>query len=194
MESSPLIAVAPVKPVAAYIGGKRALSRRLVELINKTPHSLYAEPFVGMGGVFLRRPYRARAEGINDISGDVATLFRVLHRHYQALMDMLRWQLTSREQFQRLCQANAESLTDLERAARFLYPQRTAFGGQVEGRNFGVSPAMPGRFDVAKLGAALEAIHERLSGVNIERLPYAELIARYDRPATPIAPSGSGPG
>lgn len=27
-------------------------------------------------------------------------------------------------------------LTDLERAARFLYLQRTAFGGEVSGRNF----------------------------------------------------------
>ena len=135
-----------------------------------------------MGGVFLRRPFRVKAEVINDISADVATLFRVLQRHYVALMDMLRWQLTSREEFQRLVAAVPDTLTDLERAARFLYLQRLAFGGKVAGRNFGVSPGLPGRFDVTKLGPLLEAVHQRLAGVVIERLPYAELLRRYDRP------------
>ncbi|MEA3015986.1 MAG: adenine methylase, partial [Sphingomonadales bacterium] len=41
--------VSPVRPVAAYIGGKRNLARRLVPLIASVPHDLYAEPFVGMG-------------------------------------------------------------------------------------------------------------------------------------------------
>ncbi len=53
--------VTPTRPVAGYIGGKRNLSRRLVERISATPHTTYAEVFVGMGGVFFvarhaRRP------------------------------------------------------------------------------------------------------------------------------------------
>ena len=96
-------------------------------------------------------------------------------------MDMLRWQLTSRAEFERLLAARADTLTDLERAARFLYLQRTAFGGKIEGRSFGVSPGLPGRFDVAKLGPVLEAVHDRMSGVVIERL-FGEFIRRYDRP------------
>ncbi|MBX8827897.1 DNA adenine methylase, partial [Ochrobactrum sp. SFR4] len=42
--------VAAVKPIAPYIGGKRQLSRTLCEMIAETPHSLYTEAFVGMGG------------------------------------------------------------------------------------------------------------------------------------------------
>ena len=91
----------PARPVAPYLGGKRALARRIIERIAAIPHTTYVEPFVGMGGVFFRRPFRARAEVVNDINQDVATLFRVLQRHYQALMDMLRWQLTSRAEFDR---------------------------------------------------------------------------------------------
>lgn len=174
----------PVAPVAAYLGGKRNLAQLLIERIGAVPHQAYVEPFVGMGGVFLRRPFRAKAEVINDLSTDVATLFRILQRHYQALMDMLRWQLTSRAEFERLLGAAPDSLTDLKRAARFLYLQRLAFGGKVQGRNFGVSPGLPGRFDVGKLGPLLEAVHERLAGVVIERLPYDRLLARYDRPGT----------
>ena len=136
------------------------------------------------GGIFLRRTWRSQAEVINDISTDVTTLFRVLQRHYVPFMDMLRWQITSRTEFERLRAANPETLTDLERAARFLYLQRTSFGGKVAHRHFGVSPGTPARFDITKLGNLLEAAHERLAGVVIERLPYAELLPRYDRPGT----------
>jgi len=185
MESSPqLIPCAPVRPVAAYIGGKRNLARLVIERLRVIPHATYVEPFVGMGGVFLRRPFKAKSEVINDISQDVATLFRILQHHYVAFMDMLRWQITSRTEFERLIAANPDSLTDLHRAARFLYVQRTAFGGKVSGRNFGVSPGNAGRFDVTKLGTILEDVHTRLAGVVIERLPWPDLIARYDRPET----------
>lgn len=37
------------------------------------------------------------------------------------------------------------------------------------------------RFDITQLGAVLEAAHERLAGAVIERLPFPDLITRYDR-------------
>lgn len=179
MESN-LVPVQPVVPAAPYLGGKRNLSSRLVARIATIPHRTYVEPFVGMGGIFLRRDARPPAEVINDISGDVVTLYRILQRHYVAFMDMLRWQLTSRADFERLRDTNPDALTDLERAARFLYLQRTTFGGKVNGRTFGVSKTTAARFDVTKLEPILAEIHERLSPVTIERLPYADLIRRYD--------------
>lgn len=179
-----LTPVAPTRPVAAYIGGKRNLAKRLVARIATIPHVTYAEPFVGMGGIFLRRNYRPRAEAINDWSADVATFFRILQRHYVAFMDMLRFQLTTRLGFEQLLRTDPTTLTDLERAARFLYLQRTAFGGRVAGRGFGVSPMNPARFDITKLAPLLEAAHERLAPVTIERLPWADFITRYDRPGT----------
>ena len=99
-------------------------------------------------------------------------------------MDMLRWQITSRSEFERLLASAPGALTDLERAARFLYLQRTAFGGKVNGRTFGVSVIQGVRFDVVKLGSILEDVHERLTGVVIERLPWADFLRRYDRPQT----------
>ena len=65
--------VDPVSPAAPYIGGKRVLARTIIGKINATPHDGYAEPFVGMGGIFLRRTMQPRMEAINDISGDVGT-------------------------------------------------------------------------------------------------------------------------
>lgn len=182
MESSPQVAVRPVKPVAGYIGGKRNLSRRLVEQIDATPHQLYVEPFMGMGGVFFRRKSRPKAEVVNDISADVATLFRILQRHYQQFLDVLKWQVASRAEFNRLVRTDPTTLTDLERSARFLYLQRLSFGGKVNGRAFGVDPASGARFNLTKLEPMLEDVHERLAGVVIEQLGFEELLRRYDRP------------
>ncbi|WP_338664978.1 DNA adenine methylase [Pararoseomonas sp. SCSIO 73927] len=183
-DSLDLTPVQPVQPPAAYLGGKRNLAGRIAEQLRQVPHRTYVEPFVGMGGVFLRRPFRSQVEVINDRSRDVSNLFRILQRHYVQLMDTLRWQITSRAEFERLQAAEADTLTDLERAARFLYLQRLSFGGKIEGRNFGVDPSTPGRFDVTKLGPVLDAVHERLAGMVIECLPYEEAIRRYDREST----------
>lgn len=68
----------PRRPVAPYVGGKRNLAKRLVERIEATPHECYAEGFVGMAGVFLRRRRRPKAEVINDLNREVATFFRIL--------------------------------------------------------------------------------------------------------------------
>ena len=176
--------VRPISPAAAYVGGKRKLAKRIVERLEKIEHRTYAEPFVGMGGVFFRRRRRPKAEVINDVNRDVATFFRILQRHYLPFVEMMRFQLTTRAEFERLAAADPATLTDLERAARFFYLQRTTYGGKVSGRNFGVDPASPGRFDITRIGPLLEDLHERLAGVVIECLDFREFIPRYDRPAT----------
>jgi DNA adenine methylase len=173
--------VRPVAPAAGYIGGKRNLASHLVAMIERVDHDGYAEPFVGMGGVFLRRRSRPKVEVINDVSGDVATFFRVLQRHYAYFLDMLRFRVASRAEFERLKAMPPESLTDLERAVRFLYLQRLAFGGRVKGRTYGVDRTQGARFNVTKLEPMLADIHERLAGVTIEQLGYADFIRRYDR-------------
>lgn len=183
-KSPPLTPVEPALPVAPWLGGKRNLARLVCSRIAATPHSTYAEPFVGMGGVFLRRALRPKAEVINDRGQDVANLFRILQRHYVPFLDTLRFQLTTRAEFNRLVATDPSTLTDLERAARFLYLQRTAFGGKVSGRNFGVARDRPGRFNLTTLEPMLEDLHTRLAGVVIECLDFADFIRRYDGPGT----------
>ncbi len=96
-------------------------------------------------------------------------------------MDTLRFQVTSRREFERLKASDPATLTDLERAARFLYLQRLAFGGKVTGQNFGIDRGMA-RFNITKLAPLLEDVHERLTGVVIESLPWQAFLSRYDRP------------
>lgn len=176
--------VAPVRPVAGYIGGKRALAARVIERIEAVPHRTYAEPFVGMGGIFFRRKAAPPAEVINDRNGEVANLFRILQRHYPQFMDTLKFQLSGRREFERLKASDPATLTDLERAGRFLYLQRLAFGGKVASQNFGVDPRSGAGFNLTRLEPLLADVHERLAGVTIECLDWLAFIDRYDRPET----------
>jgi len=176
--------VKPIVPPAPWLGGKRNLAGRLTAILDAIPCQTYAEPFVGMGGIFFRRQTRPRAEVINDFGRDVANLFRILQRHYPQFLDTLKFQLTTRVEFERLVATDPTTLTDLERAARFLYLQRTAFGGKVSGRNFGVSIDRPGRFNLTTIEPMLEEVHSRLSGVVIECLDFEAFIRRYDSPGT----------
>jgi DNA adenine methylase len=98
--------VAPVRPAAAYIGGKKRLADQIARRIEAIPHAAYAEPFVGMGGVFFRRAWSPAAEIINDRSRDVATLFRILQRHYPQFVETLKFQITSRREFERLSETS----------------------------------------------------------------------------------------
>lgn len=179
-----LTPVAPARPAAPYVGGKRNLARRITALIETVEHQTYAEPFCGMGGVFLRRRHRPASEVINDLSGDVSNFFRVLQAHPDWFQEMIAYQVSSRREFVRLQATDPNTLTDIQRAARFLYLQRMGFGGTVTGRPFGVDPGRPGRFNVEQLRPVLEALHRRLAGVVIENLDWSAFLGRYDRPKT----------
>jgi hypothetical protein len=62
----------------------------------------------------------------------------VPHPAASQFMETLKFQITSRAEFERLAASNADTLTDLERAGRFLYLQRLAFGGKGAGPQFGI--------------------------------------------------------
>jgi DNA adenine methylase len=126
-------------------------------MIDRVDHDGYAEPLAGMVGVFLRLRQRPKVEVINNSSGDVATFFRVLQRHYPYMIDILRFRIASRAEFERLKAQRPETLTDLERATRFLYLQKLAFGGKVAERGFGVDKSQGVRFNICRLGPELRS-------------------------------------
>lgn len=171
--------VRPAAPVAAWIGGKKRLHPTIIRRIEAIPHKCYVEPFVGMGGVFLRRRFRPKLEVANDLNGEIVNLFRILQRHLPQLLEVMRFSIASRRDFERLRHTDPATLTDLERAARFLYLQRLAFGGQVGGV-FGVSPDQSPRFSMSRLEPLLDAAHARLERVVFEQLDWSELVPRYD--------------
>lgn len=176
--------VKPINPIAPYLGGKRLLAKTIVPLIEKIPHNIYAEPFMGMGGVFFRRVKKPKCEAVNDINSEIVNMFRMVERFPDYLADMLRFKICSRAEFKRMLATPPLLLTELERAVRYLYIQKNAFGGKTFSQVFGVALDRPGRFNAERLISQIHMLHKRLAGVYIECLPYQEFITRYDRPDT----------
>lgn len=170
--------VPSTQPVASYVGGKRQLARRVTAAINALPHQTYCEALVGMGAGFLRRTRAPRTE-VNDLSQDIADPFHILRRRHQAFMDMLKWQVTSRAEFDRLMRQAPATLTDLKRAAApctFLYLQRLSSGGSVSPHRFGIDTKASAHFEITKFSSVLEEMHARLAGVWIKCLPQATFL------------------
>lgn len=175
--------VKPIDPIAPYLGGKRLLAKTIVPIIEKVPHNIYCEPFLGMGGIFFRRTKKPKCEAINDINSEIVNMFRMIERFPDYLVDMLKFKICSRAEFKRMLATPPLLLTELERAIRFLYLQKTAFGGKIRSQAFGVSLDRV-RFCSERVIPQIHALHNRLSHAYIECLPYAEFINRYDRPDT----------
>lgn len=177
-------AVKPVRPVAPYVGGKRGLAKRLCAMIEAIPHEIYAEPFVGMGGVFFRRRQRPKTEIINDWNGDLVNLFRCMRAHPAALTELLEWTFSCRADFDQLKRADTSMMTDLQRAVRFIQLQKLAFGGKVRGQNFGVCTDGRARYRSSSVSADLIAAGKRLEDTTIENLDWCDFIDRYDKSGT----------
>jgi hypothetical protein len=108
------------------------------QVYGRTPASLALASVCGDdhdGWQGRRPPPFALHEVINDRSGDVPNLFPILQSHYPQLTYTLRFQITSRREFNHLKGSDPATLTDLERAGRFPYLQRLAFGGKLAGRS-----------------------------------------------------------
>lgn len=169
------------KSPLAWVGGKSKLTSTIIPLI--APHKCYVEVFAGASWVLFRKP-DSRVEVINDINSDLITLYRVLQNHLEEFVRYFKWSLVSREEFARLQLVPPETLTDIQRAARFYYLVRTAFGAKIVGQSFGVASTSKPRLNLLRLEEDLSEAHLRLSRVTIENLSYDNLIDRYDSKGT----------
>ena len=169
------------RPIVPWIGGKRRLAKHLLPLF--PDHKCYVEPFCGAAAIFMMKE-PSKAEVINDINGDLVNLYRVVKHHLEELYKQFKWLLVSRENFELLQQTPPEVLTDIQRAARFLYLQKLAFGGKVDKQTFGTATLARPRFNLLPIEQDLADAHLRLSQTTIEHLPWLECSQRYDREHT----------
>lgn len=168
-----------VSPLVPWIGGKRRLAKHLLPLF--PDHSCYVEPFCGAAALFFMKD-PVKTEVINDINGDLVSLYRVVKHHLEEFVRQFKFALSSRQIFEWLRETPVEPLTDIQRAARFYYLQKLGFGGKVDGRTFGTATTSPPRLNLLRLEEDMSAAHMRLQRVYIEHLAWDECIRRYDRP------------
>lgn len=169
------------KPLVPWIGGKRRLAKHIIPLF--PDHTCYVEPFAGAAAIFFLKE-QVKVEVLNDINSELVNLYRVVQHHLDELVRQFRWALSSRELFGWLKATPPATLTDIQRAARFFYLQKLAFGAKLEGRTFGTATTSPARLNLLRMEEDLSAVHLRLHQVTIEHMDWAACIERYDRSHT----------
>lgn len=168
-------------PIIPWMGGKRRLADRLIPLF--PPHECYVEVFAGGAALYFMRPQAAPVEVLNDINGDLVTLYRVVQNHLEEFVRQFKWALSSRQVFEWQKMTRPETLTDIQRAARFFYLQHHAFAGKVTGQTFGTATTGPA-INLLRIEENLSAAWQRLSGTYVENLPWLDCAERYDRAHT----------
>lgn len=159
-----------------WIGGKRILRKAILERFPTDKVERYIEVFGGAAWVlFAKEKQAGQLEVYNDINGDLVNLFRCVKYHCGELQREFDWLLSSREQFfDYVAQTNMRGLTDIQRAARFLYRVKISFGKA--GEDYATD-----RKNVSNVIPRLSQAFKRLQGVNIEHKDFADLIRVYDR-------------
>src|SRR5437763_1204349 len=122
-----------MKGPLSYVGGKNRIANQIISLIPK--HQTYVEPFGG-GAQVLFRKNLSPVEVLNDIDGELVNFYRVCQVHHEELLRCLRFMLLSRKWYEALQNTQPGSLTDIQRAARYFFLQKSSFGGMVARQNF----------------------------------------------------------
>jgi DNA adenine methylase len=169
------------KSPLAWLGGKSQLADRIVDRM--PVHTAYCEVFAGAAWVLFKKP-ESKVEIINDINRELVTLYRCVKHHLPELVQQFRWMLVARDEFDRFMKTPAETLTDIQRSARFFFLAKTAFGAKVCKPTFGIAATAPPRLNLLRVEEDLSEAHLRLARVFIECKPYAEVVKRFDRPGT----------
>lgn len=123
--------IAHAAPVVKWVGGKRQLLPQILPLIPKRM-TAYCEPFLGGGAVlFALQPRRAL---VNDLNQDLITVYRVIREDADALIDHLSRHENTPEYFYRIRDLDRDkdayaALSDVEKASRLLYLNKTCYNG-----------------------------------------------------------------
>jgi len=166
-----------MKSLFPYVGGKHRLAPRLIKLF--PDHRCYVEVFGGALNLLFAKP-PSDTEVVNDVNSNLTRLFRVIRFHPDEFLKELTLVTHNRAEF--MDYHTQPGLTDIQRAARFWYLLKTTYGGtgSVGHKNFGYGPGKSALLKSSALATVLDA-HQRLDGVYIENLDFADLVARYDR-------------
>ncbi|WP_019519957.1 DNA adenine methylase [Faucicola boevrei] len=164
---------------SGWLGGKHKLARTIIDIMPEHKH--YIEVFAGASWVLFKKS-PSYCETINDINGELINFYRVVKYHFEALSIELENTPISRDLFTLLKNTDPNSLTDIQRASRFYYLLKLAFGNKLTNQSYSPLSDFRPRLDIAKeLKERLSQVHERLKHVNIENLHFSQLIKRYDK-------------
>lgn len=128
-----------VSPVLKWVGGKRQLLPSIKPMLPKRITS-YCEPFVGGGAVlFDLQPKKAI---VNDINSDLILVYTVIRDNVEALIELLETYPNEEGFYYELRNIDREQekydkLSEIERAARVIFLNKTCYNGLYRVNNAG---------------------------------------------------------
>lgn len=128
-----------VAPVLKWVGGKRQLLDVLVPLVPKD-YKVYCEPFLGGGALLFKlQPQTAIA---NDVNEDLMLVYKTIRDDADALIDALGKHENNAAHFYEVRDWDRDKdsyaeLSDVEKAARTLFLNKTCFNGLFRVNNAG---------------------------------------------------------
>lgn len=165
-----------VLPFVKWVGGKRQL---LVELHERLPDSFgkYHEPFIGGGALFFSlSPTRAV---ISDLNTELINVYKVIKRSVEDLIVDLKQHKNESDYYYALRNIDRDpeaysELTDVQRASRFIYLNKTCFNGlyRVNKQGFHNAAFANHKNPTIVDEANLREVAEVLKPVRIECMPF----------------------
>jgi DNA adenine methylase len=171
--------IGQILPPMPYYGGKMRLADRIVAHL--PAHGHYVEPFAGSLAVLLAKP-RADMETVNDLDGDLDTVWRVLRDQYEDLAGLMA--LTPHSRAEHHLSYDLAGVDDLERARRVWVRLAQGRGATMRttGWRFYRDPTASTFAFPEYLAAYVERVPpcaRRLAGVSLESRDALDVIADY---------------
>ena len=169
-----------MKSFLSYMGGKSLLAKTILP---KMPHHrCYVEVFAGAAWMLFKKEEDvSKVEIINDINLDLVTLYRVLKHHLEEFLRYFKWCVIARDEFERLRKESPETLTDIQRSARFYYLLKLGYASRIQSPTFSITTTAKPSLNLLRIEEELSAVHLRLARVYIENRPYEEVFNRFDK-------------
>ena len=122
----------PCKPFVKWAGGKRQLLEQLTKRLPKNfGLGSYFEPFIGGGALFFH--LQPKSSYLSDINSELVNTYRVIQKNVDSLIEELKKLNNTEEEFYRIRGIDRtkeyESWSEIKRAARFVFLNKTAFNG-----------------------------------------------------------------
>lgn len=116
----------PARPFLKWAGGKTQLLSELTALAPKK-YGNYLEPFLGGGAMFFRmKPSKAV---LSDFNQELILSYQVIRDNVEPLIEELRAYRNEEKFYYEVRSRDPETLTDVQRAARMIFLNKTCFNG-----------------------------------------------------------------
>ena len=173
----------PVRPVLKWVGGKRQLLPALSPLL-PAGITAYYEPFLGGGAMlFHLQPQTAY---VNDINADLMRVYAVIRDDVDALIEALQSYRNDADFFYAVREWDRDKrsyarMSDVQKAARVLYLNKTCYNGLYRVNNAGEFNAPFGNYKrpniVNASGLRAVSAYFRRADTRFSAVDYAEALA-----------------